>query len=63
MIPLRQSQKIFIGIDNGTSGDVFKKAYGIGIYLPSYSYDDTYGHLAWSRDGQWDEFMQWLTAK
>jgi len=50
-------------LDNGATGDRFKKAYGIGIYLPAYGYEAAYGNLAWSKDGQWDEFVQWLTAK
>ena len=50
-------------LDNGTTGDKFKKAYGMGVYLPSWSFDDSYGKLAWSADGKWDELMQWLTAK
>ena len=50
-------------IDNGTTGAKFEKAYGLGVYLPGYSFDADYSELAWSREGKWDEFMQWLTAK
>ena len=50
-------------IDNGATGDRFAKAYGIGIYLPTYGYEAAYGNLAWSKDGKWDEFAQWLNAK
>ncbi|MDA8130772.1 MAG: clostripain-related cysteine peptidase [Elusimicrobia bacterium] len=50
-------------LDNGTTGDKFKKAYGMGVYLPGWSFDDSYGKLAWSVDGKWDDFMRWLTAK
>ncbi len=50
-------------LDNGVTGDNFAKAYGIGVYLPAYSYETPYGNLAWSKEGQWDEFMQWVTAK
>ena len=50
-------------IDNATTGAKFEKAYGLGVYLPGYSFDGDYSELAWSREGRWDEFMQWLTAK
>jgi hypothetical protein len=50
-------------IDNKTTGDKFKKAYGLGVYLPGYSFDGDYAELAWSKDGKWDEFQQWLTTK
>ncbi|MCM2267587.1 MAG: clostripain-related cysteine peptidase [Elusimicrobiales bacterium] len=50
-------------IDNATTGDKFKKAYGMGAYLPGYSFDEDYAKLAWARDGKWDEFMKWLTEK
>lgn len=50
-------------LDNATTGEKFKKAYGLGIYLPGWSYDDSYGKLSWSADGKWDEFMQWLMQK
>lgn len=50
-------------LDNGTTGAKFEKAYGMGIYLPGYSFDAKYNKLAWANDGKWDEFMQWLTAK
>ncbi len=49
--------------DNGATGDKFKKAYGLGVYLPGWSFDQEYGKLAWARDGKWDELVQWLTAK
>ena len=50
-------------VDNATTGAKFDKAYGLGVYLPGWSFDSDYSELAWSRDGKWDEFMQWLTAK
>ncbi|MDD2806298.1 MAG: clostripain-related cysteine peptidase [Elusimicrobiales bacterium] len=50
-------------IDNATTGDKFKKAYGLGVYLPGWSFDANYNELAWAKDGKWDEFQQWLTAK
>ncbi|MCX5792318.1 MAG: clostripain-related cysteine peptidase [Elusimicrobia bacterium] len=52
-----------VWLDNGATGAGFEKAYGMGAYLPSYGYEKAYGNLAWSKDGQWDEFVQWLTAK
>lgn len=50
-------------VDNATTGDKFKNAYGLGIYLPGYGFDTNYNELAWAKDGKWDEFQQWLTAK
>ena len=50
-------------VDNATTGDKFKKAYGLGVYLPGWSFDGDYSELLWSKDGKWDEFQQWLTAK
>ena len=50
-------------VDNATTGAKFEKAYGLGVYLPGYSFDTDYSELAWARDGRWDEFQQWLTAK
>ena len=50
-------------VDNATTGDKFKKAYGLGVYLPGWSFDADYNELSWAKDGRWDEFMQWLTAK
>jgi hypothetical protein len=50
-------------IDNATTGDKFKNAYGLGIYLPGYSFDANYNELAWAKDGKWDEFQKWLTTK
>jgi len=50
-------------LDNATTGAKFEKARGLGVYLPGYSFDGDYSELAWSREGKWDEFMQWLTAK
>ncbi|HNW45247.1 MAG TPA: clostripain-related cysteine peptidase, partial [Elusimicrobiales bacterium] len=50
-------------IKNSPTGDQFKNAGGLAIYLPSYSFDSNYSKLALSKTGQWDEFMQWMTAK
>ncbi len=50
-------------IDNATTGARFEKAYGLAVYLPTWSFDSTYNQLAWANEGKWDEFMQWMTAK
>ncbi|MCX5792540.1 MAG: clostripain-related cysteine peptidase [Elusimicrobia bacterium] len=50
-------------IKNSPVGDKFKDAGGLAVYLPAYGYDENYGKLALSRNGQWDEFMKWLLAK
>jgi hypothetical protein len=50
-------------VDNATTGAKFEKAYGLGVYLPGYSFDADYNELAWAKDGKWDEFQQWLTTK
>ena len=50
-------------IDNATTGAKFENAYGLGVYLPGWSFDADYSELAWAKDGKWDEFQQWLTAK
>ena len=42
-------------IDNATTGAKFDKAYGLGVYLPGWSFDADYSELAWSRDGKWDK--------
>ncbi len=36
---------------------------GIAIYLPNYSYDKNYNELKWAKYSNWDEFIQWYTAK
>ena len=50
-------------IDNGATGDKFKKAYGLAAYMPGWSFDTEYAKLAWARDGKWDDLVQWITAK
>ncbi len=45
---------------NATSGNAYKTSSGLGIYLPAYGYDANYSKLAWSANGKWDEFIQWL---
>jgi len=49
--------------DNGATGDKFKNAYGLAVYLPTYRYEADYDGLAWAREGSWDDFAKWLTAK
>ena len=48
---------------NATSGEAYKTSAGLGIYLPAYGYDANYAKLAWSTNGQWDEFAQWINKK
>jgi hypothetical protein len=50
-------------VDNGVTGDKFKKVYGVAAYLPTYSYEADYDELAWAKEGKWDEFTKWLTEK
>lgn len=50
-------------IKNAPVGDAYKNAGGLAIYLPSYGFDANYSKLALSKDGKWDEFTQWMTAK
>ncbi len=50
-------------IKNAPYGDSYKNALGIGIYLPSYSFDANYSKLALSKAGKWDEFTSWLSAQ
>jgi hypothetical protein len=50
-------------IKNAPVGDAYKNAGGLAIYLPSSGFDANYSKLAMSKTGNWDEFMQWMTAK
>ncbi len=50
-------------IRNVPTGDSYKNAGGLAIYLPSYNFDANYSKLTLSKTGNWDEFMQWMTAK
>jgi len=50
-------------IDNGATGAKFDKVYGIAAYLPTYSYEADYDELAWAKEGKWDDFAKWITAK
>lgn len=47
-------------IKNATTGDSYKNAMGLGIYLPSYGFDTNYSKMALSKAGKWDEFTSWL---
>ncbi|MDO8805118.1 MAG: clostripain-related cysteine peptidase [Elusimicrobiota bacterium] len=38
----------------------YSDSHGIAIYMPNYV-NSSYAGLAWSRDGQWDEFIGWYT--
>ncbi len=50
-------------ISNHTTGERYKNAFGLAIYLPSYIYTDEYQKLRWAKDTNWDEFLQWFLAK
>lgn len=41
----------------------YSNAHGIAIYLPGYSYDSNYNELKFAKYSNWDEFIQWYTAK
>ncbi len=38
----------------------YSDSHGLAIYMPNYT-NASYAELAWSRDGQWDEFIGWYT--
>jgi hypothetical protein len=38
----------------------YSDSHGLAIYMPNYA-NSSYANLAWSRDGQWDEFIGWYT--
>ncbi|MBI4827382.1 MAG: hypothetical protein HY804_00975, partial [Nitrospinae bacterium] len=44
---------------NAVTGDEYKDAYGLAIYIPNYSYNSDYNGLAWAKDGAWAKFAQW----
>jgi hypothetical protein len=50
-------------VRNAPFGAKYVNASGLAAYLPSGSYSANYSKLAWAKAGNWDEFMQWLTAK
>jgi len=50
-------------IDNVTVGDKYDNAYGLAIYMPTYSYNEKYSDLAWAKDSNWDEFLKWVLAE
>lgn len=43
-----------------TFSDGLENAHGLAVYLPTYAYNPAYSQLAWSKDGGWDEFAQWV---
>ncbi len=43
---------------NNTTGYSYDNAYGLAVYMPSYS-SSSYGVLKWAADTQWDEFIAW----
>jgi len=50
-------------IKNSPVGIPYKNAGGLAAYMPTYSFSPKYSNLALSKEGKWDEFMQWMTAK
>jgi hypothetical protein len=49
--------------DSEATGEKFKDVYGLAAYLPTYSYESDYDELAWAKEGKWDDFAKWITAK
>ncbi|MEW5951807.1 MAG: clostripain-related cysteine peptidase [Elusimicrobiota bacterium] len=47
-------------IKNTYAGDSYKRAGGLAVYLPEYSYDNKYDGLKFSQIGIWDDFLKWL---
>jgi hypothetical protein len=45
---------------NSTTGDAYKNAYGLGIYMPYTIPDTAYNDLAWAKAGRWFEFVNWI---
>ncbi len=43
---------------NNTTGYNYNNAYGLAVYMPSYS-SSSYSVLKWAADTQWDEFISW----
>jgi len=53
---------------NGTPQNHYKNAYGLSIYAPAIKsgYDyfrNFYKSMLWSKDGKWDEFIDWYLNK
>ncbi|MBI4679118.1 MAG: hypothetical protein HY748_16200 [Elusimicrobia bacterium] len=44
---------------NAITGSNYANASGLAVYLPSY-YSSSYDKLAWSVDGNWDDFAKWI---
>jgi len=47
-------------ISNGADGSSMANAKGLAIYLPDSGYNSDYNELAWSKDGTWPQFVQWV---
>ncbi|HAH31739.1 MAG TPA: hypothetical protein DCL44_05430 [Elusimicrobia bacterium] len=47
-------------VNSCTFSDDLVNARGIAVYLPVYGYNPAYDQLAWAKDGNWDEFAQWV---
>ncbi|MBI5208359.1 MAG: hypothetical protein HY927_00125 [Elusimicrobia bacterium] len=48
-------------VDNAATGSAYANAFGLAVYLPSYSYSANYDKLAWSVDGNWGKFAKWVS--
>jgi hypothetical protein len=42
------------------ANSTYSDSHGLAVYMPNYT-NSSYAALAWSRDGQWDEFIAWYT--
>ena len=47
-------------IHNAATGDAYANAKGLAVYLPDNGYNSSYDTLAWSKDGRWAQFAQWV---
>lgn len=45
---------------NAVTGDAYRSAYGLGIYMPYTIPDTAYNDLAWAKAGRWFEFINWI---
>jgi hypothetical protein len=41
----------------------YSNAYGVAIYIPSYSIASGYTDLQWAKYSNWDEFLSWYIGK
>ena len=45
---------------NAVTGDAYRSARGLGIYMPYTIPDTAYNELAWAKAGRWFEFINWI---